>query len=191
MVVGAALTILGIALSWPAAVYFKAPALQPVMAWLSVGFLLRAFGLTQAALAQRELKFRALAIRDLTANILGGVVGIGLALAGYGVWSLVIMTLVSALLETVLLWSLAHWRPRRFEISREATADLWPYSSRMLSFNLFKAFAQYRPPHHRPPPGRPGSGRLYVGIPSGDLPRNDDCGCNGRVPVSEGGQAAV
>jgi O-antigen/teichoic acid export membrane protein len=142
VLVGAGLTILGVALSWPAAVYFKTPALQPVMAWLSVAFLVRAFGLTQAALVQRDLQFRSLAIRDLTANIVGGIVGIGLALAGYGVWSLVIMTLVSALLETVLLWRLAHWRPRAFAISREATADLWPYSSRMLGFNLFKAFAQ-------------------------------------------------
>jgi PST family polysaccharide transporter len=142
VLVGALLTVLGVALSWPAAAYFNTPALQPVMAWLSAAFLLRAFGLTQAALVQRELEFRALAIRDLTANILGGVVGIGLALAGYGVWSLVIMTLVSSLVETVLLWRLAHWRPHRFEISREATADLWPYSSRMLGFNLFKAFAQ-------------------------------------------------
>ena len=32
--------------------------------------------------------------------------------------------------------------PSPLEISREATADLWPYSSRMLGFNLFKAFAQ-------------------------------------------------
>jgi O-antigen/teichoic acid export membrane protein len=142
VLVGAFLTILGVGLSWPAAAYFKTPSLQPVMAWLSAGFLVRAFGLTQAALAQRELKFRSLAIRDLSANILGGIVGVALALAGYGVWSLVTMTLVSAFVETILLWRLAHWRPSRFEISRDATADLWPYSSRMLGFNLFKAFAQ-------------------------------------------------
>src|SRR5437867_11548635 len=42
VLVGAFLTILGVGLSWPAAVYFKTPALQPVMAWLSIGFLVRA-----------------------------------------------------------------------------------------------------------------------------------------------------
>lgn len=140
--VGIALTVLGVALSWPAAAYFGTPALQPVMALLSLGFLVRAFGLTQAALAQRELRFRALAVRDLTANVVGGSIGVALAVAGYGVWSLVVMTLVSALLQTVLLWRLTHWRPRRFEISRRAAIELWPYSSRMLTFNLFKALAQ-------------------------------------------------
>jgi len=140
--VGAVLTLLGVLLSWPAAAYFRTPPLQPVMAFLSLGFLVRAFGLTQAALAQRELRFRALAIRDLTAGILGGAVGIALAATGYGVWSLVVMTLLSALLETVMLWHLSLWRPRGFEISRPAVAELWPYSSRMLAFNLFKALAQ-------------------------------------------------
>jgi O-antigen/teichoic acid export membrane protein len=142
VVVGIGLTALGVALSWPASIYFRTPALQPVMAILSLGFLVRSFGLTQAALAQRELRFRALAVRDLVASVVGGCTGIGLALVGYGVWSLVVMTLVSALLGTVMLWRLASWRPRRLEISRAAAGELWPYSSRMLAFNLFKGFVQ-------------------------------------------------
>ncbi|MEO7986917.1 MAG: lipopolysaccharide biosynthesis protein [Gemmatimonadales bacterium] len=142
VLVGVALTVLGIALSWPAAIYFRTPALQPVMAALSLGFLVRAFGLTQAALVQRELRFRALAIRDMAASVVGGAMGIALALAGYGVWSLVAMTLVGAVLETILLWRLADWRPKEFGISRHAAAELWPYSSKMLGFSLFKALAQ-------------------------------------------------
>jgi len=142
LAVGAALTLLGVALSWPAEFYFHAPGLQPVMAALSVGFLVRAFGLTQAALAQRELRFRALALRDLVANFVGGAIGLILALAGYGVWSLVGMSLVSAVVSTAMLWRVAHWRPRRSEVSRKAAADLWPYGSRVLGFNLFKAFSQ-------------------------------------------------
>ena len=142
VMVGAGLTVLGVGLSWPAAAYFRTAELQPVMAFLSSGFLIRSFGLTQAALAQRELQFRALAIRDLTANVVGGAFGIALAVGGYGVWSLVVMTIVGATIETVLLWKLAHWRPRRLAISRAAAAELWPYSSKMLTFNLFKAFAQ-------------------------------------------------
>jgi O-antigen/teichoic acid export membrane protein len=104
--------------------------------------VIRAFGLTQAALAQRELRFRALAVRDLGANVVGGAVGIGLAFGGYGVWSLVFMTLVGAVLDSALLWFLARWRPRRAEMTWAAAAELWPYSSRMLAFNLFKALAQ-------------------------------------------------
>jgi PST family polysaccharide transporter len=142
LVVGAALTLLGIALSYPAARFFSTPDLQPVMAVLSLAFLMRSVGLTQVALAQRELRFRALAVRDVSANVLGGAVGLALAFAGYGVWSLVGMTLVNGLVATLMVWRLGRWRPRLSEISPEAVAELWPYSSRMLGFNLFKAFAQ-------------------------------------------------
>jgi O-antigen/teichoic acid export membrane protein len=142
ILVGVALTLLGVALSWPAATYFRTPALQPVMAALSLGFTVRAFGLTQMALAQRELRFRALALRDLLSSVVGGTVGLGLAVAGYGVWSLVGMSLVSALIGTIMLWRVAHWRPRAAELSRRAVAELWPYSSRLLGFNLFKAIGQ-------------------------------------------------
>ena len=142
LAMGAVLTMVGVGLSWPAAQYFRTPELRPVMAVLSLGFVVRAFGLTQVALAQRELRFRSLAIRDLVASAAGGGAGIALAIAGYGVWSLVGMTLVNAVLGTALLWQLAHWRPRMSEMSRAATGELWPYSSRVLEFNLFKAFAQ-------------------------------------------------
>ena len=56
LAMGAALTLLGIVLSYPAARFFNTPDLQPVMAVLSLAFLMRAFGLTQVALAQRELR---------------------------------------------------------------------------------------------------------------------------------------
>lgn len=142
VVTGIVLTILGMLLSGPAAWFFKSADIQPIMTALSFTFLIRAFGVTQSAVAQRELNFRALAIRDLVATTTSGVVGIWMAVSGYGVWSLVVLTLLGALLNVLLLWGLSPWRPQIGEMSWEAVSDLWPYSSRMLGFNLFKAVVQ-------------------------------------------------
>lgn len=142
LAIGGLLSLVAIGLAYPAAWFYRTPAVAPVMAVLAAGFVLRGFGLTQAALAQRELNFRALAVRDLLANALGGGVGIALAVSGYGVWSLVAATLISAAASTVLLWRMVPWRPRWREVSRAAAAELWPYGSRILGFNLFKTFAQ-------------------------------------------------
>jgi PST family polysaccharide transporter len=140
--VGIALTLAGVMLALPAAGLFRSAAVAPVMAALSIGFVIRSLGLTQLSLAQRELDFRALAMRDLVANLIGGLTGLVLALRGAGVWSLVGMTLTTASVGTALLWWLSPWRPRRAEISRSAGAELWPYGSRILGFNLFKGFTQ-------------------------------------------------
>ena len=139
---GMALAVLGLLLSWPASVFFHSPEVRPVMAVLSIGFVIRSFGLTQSALLQRRLDFKALAVRDTLANAAGGVLGIALALGGAGVWSFVGMSLAVALMSVVLVWRSVDWRPRISEFSRVHALELWGYGSRVLGFNLLKAFSQ-------------------------------------------------
>lgn len=142
LLAGAALTVLGVAIAGPLARFFHAPEAAPVLMALSAGFILNAPSLTQAALAQRELRFRQLAVRDTAAAIVGGVTGIALAFAGWGVWSLVAQILTSTIVGSALLWWLSPWRPRAAEVSMERVAELWGYSSKIFWFNIFKYFAQ-------------------------------------------------
>lgn len=139
---GVVLTLLGILLSWPAAWFYGEPGLQPVMAVLSLGFLIRALGLTQNALAQRELRFRQLALRDVLSNLFGGSLGIASAYGGYGVWSLVVLTISTGALSSALSWRITEWRPRWRDVSIDCARDLWGYGSRMLGFNVFKSLVQ-------------------------------------------------
>jgi len=142
LAVGAVLSGLGALVAGPVAVWFDEPVLRPVVAALSLGFVMRAPGLTHAALALRDMRFRALAARDIVANGLGGAVGLGLAVSGFGVWSLVAVNLVAAASASTLMWFADPWRPRLQDVSKRALTDLWPYSSSILGFNLFKAIAQ-------------------------------------------------
>ncbi|MEA2712783.1 MAG: hypothetical protein QOK27_744 [Gemmatimonadales bacterium] len=139
---GAALTLAGVGLAGPLARLFGVPAARPVFQVLSLSFLLNAVSLTQMALAQRDFRFRELAVRDIGASLAGGVIGIALALLGFGVWSLVAQTLITALVGAVVLWRISPWRPRLTEVSLASARELWPYSSRVFGFNLFKYFSQ-------------------------------------------------
>jgi PST family polysaccharide transporter len=138
----AALAVLGAALSWPLASAFRTPTLQPVLLALAPGILINGLGLTQMALAQRTLRFRDLALRDLVGTLSGGAVGVGMALRGMGVWSLVGQTLVTSLVSTALLWRLSPWRPSFRGPIRAPLKELWPYSSAILSFSVLKFFTQ-------------------------------------------------
>lgn len=142
IVMGICLTIFGIALSWPAALLFQTPALQPVMAVLSLGFLMTALSLTQVSLAQKELRFKDLAIRDVISTSISGIAGISAALYGLGVWSLVIQTLTTYVINTVTLWSISHWRPTMRSASFAHIKELWSYSSKLFMFNVVKFFSQ-------------------------------------------------
>ena len=142
VIVGALLTLIGLVVAHPAANYFATPLLAPVIQVLSVGFFVNALSLTQVALAQKNLLFKPLAMRDTIATIVGGALGITLAILGFGVWSLVAQTLATYLINTIVLWSVTKWRPRLREASFSVVRELWPYSSRLFVFNIIKFFAQ-------------------------------------------------
>lgn len=100
------------------ALQFKEPNLALVLKSLSPVFVLIALNSVQTALLQRQLKFKALAVRSLLALSIGGVVAMVMALAGFGVWSLVAQELMRALVAVVVLWQVGKWRPRlRFSFS--------------------------------------------------------------------------
>ncbi|OYW35686.1 MAG: hypothetical protein B7Z35_14610 [Hydrogenophilales bacterium 12-61-10] len=70
--------------------FFGNPEVVPILRGLSAAFLLSGFSVISLGLLRRNLKFKQLAMVEIVSYILGyGVVGIGSAFQGYGVWSLV------------------------------------------------------------------------------------------------------
>lgn len=108
---GLGFTLLGIALSWPIAAFYGEPEVQPLFAALSLGFVVRSLGSTQAALLSREMDFRSLELRMIAGTAVGSVVGISLALGGFGAWAIILQQVVAAVVSTVLLWVFTPWRP--------------------------------------------------------------------------------
>jgi PST family polysaccharide transporter len=111
VVLGAALSALTVAVAPLVAAFFDEPELTPLLAVLGLNFLLRALGATHYALAQKRIDFRSRTAAELAGVVARGVVGIGLAVAGAGAWSLVIGYLAGTAALTVTLWWLVPWRP--------------------------------------------------------------------------------
>lgn len=94
-----------------AALYDK-PEMVPLMRALSVVFILKAFAATQIAILTREMNFRLLSVRTISAMLSGAAVGLAMALLGYGIWSLVMQQITAAVVGTLALWWVADWRPK-------------------------------------------------------------------------------
>ncbi|WP_271526751.1 lipopolysaccharide biosynthesis protein [Bradyrhizobium sp. CCBAU 25338] len=82
---------------------------------------------THEAWLMRNQLFRSLAIRSLSSISVGGAVGIGLAIQGYGVVALVGQLVSTSLISLVSLWILTPWRPR-LRVSRQAVVELLSYA---------------------------------------------------------------
>src|SRR5690606_4349507 len=91
----------------------RTPELADVLRALAPLVLLEATSAIPAAVLRRQMRFRALAVRGLVAEVAGGAVGISLALTGYGVWALVGQQYALSLVSAAMLWLARPW-PLRF-----------------------------------------------------------------------------
>lgn len=114
LVVGAGVALTGLSLllsGWWAEVN-NTPQLETVINVMSVVIPLQALVVVQEAILSRNMDFKSLALRTNSAALLGGVVGLVMAISGFGVWSLVGQHIVKSLVDVVAIWSLSNWRPR-------------------------------------------------------------------------------
>ncbi len=109
--VGTILGLLSLAIAPAVAAFYHEPRLAGVTAVLGAGFLFNAAGVQHSALLQRQMRFTATAAIDIFSLTISIAVGIGMALKGFGYWSLVGMTVTSPLICTICVWLATRWVP--------------------------------------------------------------------------------
>ncbi len=114
--VGVVLMIVVIAGAGSFAGWFNTPDLAPLLRVLSVMFLLRGFEGVPNAMLVRRLYIRDFVLSSTIATVAGAVVGITMALADAGLWSLAGMAVTESFVATSLAWLFANragvWRPQ-------------------------------------------------------------------------------
>lgn len=97
------------------AMFYKKPELAAVTAVLSVSFMIQGFTIQHSALLQRHLKFTALAINDIVAQLVSLVVAIVMASLGFNYWALVGGTIARTLTLVVLTFYSCPWIPGKMQ----------------------------------------------------------------------------
>ncbi|MFN8454774.1 MAG: MOP flippase family protein [Anaerolineae bacterium] len=139
---GLLLTAGTIAASGLVATFFQEPRLAPVLSWLAIGFIFGSLSSTQMAILQRQLAFKSLAVRSTTAKAVGGIIGVSLALAGFGVWSLVAQKLVADVTAVIVLWRTNDWRPG-FHLSRKHFKELFTFGVSVAGNNILTEIVRH------------------------------------------------
>lgn len=132
---GGLLSAISFGASDAVAALFHEPQLAPILKWLSPVFFLSALSSVQQSILRRNLAFKALTLRSLTANLSGGLIAVIMAFGGYGVWSLVAKLLVSALVNMIMLWQVSDWRPG-FRLSIKRFRELFLFGIHIVGGNF-------------------------------------------------------
>jgi teichuronic acid exporter len=101
-----------------AGLVYKGEGITWIIRALSVSLFLTSLRSVPLVISERNLAYGPVALADVSGQVAYWLVAVGMALAGFGVWSLVTALLSSGLVGTVLLFWRTGWRPRlEFDLS--------------------------------------------------------------------------
>ncbi|HLH03117.1 MAG TPA: MOP flippase family protein [Bryobacteraceae bacterium] len=123
------------------AAFFKTPDLIPILCTLSISFWLTSCGVVHSSLIIREMRFRALAIADLSAAVMAYLVALTFAYRGFGVWSLVFANLANSATACLGYWIGSRWRPS-WEFSLDSVKSIAKYSLNLSGSQLINYFSR-------------------------------------------------
>lgn len=107
--IGLALGLIMFTLSKPIAAFYNQPELVQLVRFMAFMFLFASFGDLGQTLLKKELRFAIIAKIQVVMQIIYSITSISLALMGFGVMSLVLGLLVSALTGSILYLYFSSW----------------------------------------------------------------------------------
>lgn len=102
---------------------------------LFVAFVFSSTGIVHNAILMKEMRMKELAKISVVSLLLSGCVGVGMALAGKGYWSLALQTLTFTASINVLRWHYTKWRPT-LSISFKPLNGMFSFSVKLLFTNI-------------------------------------------------------
>lgn len=117
------------------AAFYGYPLLSPMLRVLSLRVVVSALNAIQMAYISKNMLFRHYFYSTLSGKVASGVLGIGIAFMGGGVWALVVQALSLTVFETVVLWFRVGWRPH-FEFSLEKAKTMYAFAWKIMVMSL-------------------------------------------------------
>jgi polysaccharide transporter, PST family len=135
VLIGFGLTLTALAAAPLAAMFYRTPAVMPVMMAMAGALLLSSLAAQHMAILNRRMRFGALALIEVGALLASVIVGVAAAFAGFGYWALVAMQLANGLVTVAMAWGLSGWRPSGPRIERDAI-HLVRFGGTVTGYNL-------------------------------------------------------
>jgi len=118
--------------------FFERPELLNLTRVMGLLLFFQALSLVQYTRLSKRIDFKTKTKASLISAIISGIIGIGMAFTGFGVWALVGQQLSKQLLYTVCLWIFNKWRPTlRFNI--DSFHYMWGFGWKLMLSGLLNS----------------------------------------------------
>jgi len=115
--------------------FFAEPRLVSIVKVLGLGIVISSFSTIQRTLLTKDVNFKLQTKITILSSTVSGIIGIGMAFLGWGVWSLVWKKISEYTINTAMLWVWNGWRPT-LVFDTEAFRKLFKFGSKLLVSGL-------------------------------------------------------
>ena len=125
-------------------IFFSAPLmasvyglddLTPTLRVLGIVVIFNSTNSIQRSYLQREMNFKAICVASVSAIVVSGIVGIAAAIAGFGIWALVIQVIVQNVATCVAMLIIIPWKPT-LTFKKQEAGELFSYGWKICVSNL-------------------------------------------------------
>lgn len=141
MAVGIALFGLFYLLAWPIADFFDNQIIVHLLQIIGCSFIITALTVVQKSLLEKYLHFKRVVTLETIALTISSITGIVAAIAGLGIYSLLIATLLNASIFSIGIWLNSHWRPSPMFAFGDIR-QIMSYSLNLTGFSIINYFAR-------------------------------------------------
>lgn len=121
--------------------YYEELRLTLLLRVAGIVIIINSFQVIQVAMLSRALNFKAQMKASLPAAIISGLIAVLLAYQGFGVWALIVQTLLSALIAVIIYWWIQPWRPKlAFQLS--ALKEMYGFGYKLFLSGLLDTVAK-------------------------------------------------
>lgn len=96
---------------WIAEIYNGEERLIALSRVMFLTFIINATSIVQTNILMKSMEVKMVAVSNSLGLFAGSVIGIWMALEGYGAWALVAQSIMLASVRSVILWTTGHWWP--------------------------------------------------------------------------------
>jgi len=118
--------------------FYHQPKLIPIIRVLSINLIFFSLNSIQRAYVSKNMLFKKLFYSGFISVIISGIIGIIMAYKGFGVWALVVQSIISQLFITIVMWYTVKWRPQ-FVFSYKRFKNLFDFGWKIFGTNLIIA----------------------------------------------------
>ena len=117
--------------------FYEEPVLIPILRVQGLRVLISGFYSIPQAFLNRKMKFKTLFFCSLLGSVGQAIIGFSMALAGAGVWALVISTLSASVITGIAMILVERWKPVLF-FSFSMVRDALSFSSKVLAIRVVR-----------------------------------------------------